>query len=707
MKKGTDDKQIGSILNNLIRAKRFSREKKIQTVQRGPVLTSLGVPLMEQQDGQFLIDLTSVRVFAGIPGFVGYLAKQTLENCRKTTMDVLTKVVVDADSTPELAALGVGHVILYARGTVARRLVEAQQQFLGHLRLVFDALQTPQWGKLIFPHGFGTSKTALEEDVDVRRRALHFPFYDDTGQPNAYFFLLEYDGKGRFLRITIEDAQDSRLFLKRIPHQVVKDTGRLHYQQDISTMVEQLFTGIHRECQNQQNEYMEIPGRQPALFELLITAGLSDVSGTVFRWTQETAELLLLSDSTGFTMVLAKILLLMEDESVINALSKGNVLEMVDEPNRIYFDLSRKGTMLNISMGEPRKQPDMKVHLRRMPNLFQTVKQANLPPLRRYRILLIHHATSEVLGFIKALEEAQCPAVTTLYIRYRGIVPDALMEDMLSMPGQYFKFYGLQRVEVRDAIEGVYLLSRQYSPITDLKSLDTGLRNRRGDYLESMRYAGLHLFFQEAFKAIEEKQMLLPIEDGGYISPILNLFCHKSKTLGEALEACGVDPPPNETTNMPFKDWLADVMPATFEHTANGYYQLRDVEKEFGSLYIPSFTIALSNYKNVNEAESCAYSILSAVESIFHGQGKCIMHRHALVLGCRGNIGTFLTRATGDRTTYGGVYGIDLKVDSSASPYPEFSSIQEIPDEIWQSLDLFLGMTGISVLKQPFLKNCF
>ncbi len=705
MKETTDDRQIGSILNNLIRAKRFSREKKNQTVQRGPVLTTFGVPLMEQQDGQFLIDLTSVRVFAGIPGFVGYLAKQTLENFRKTTMDVLTQVVVDADSTPELAALGVGYVVLYARGTVARHLVEAQQHFLDHLRLVFDALQTPQWGKLVFPHGFGTPESALEDHPDARRRALHFPFYDETGQPNTYFFLLEYDGKGRFLRITIEDAAESRLFLKRIPHQVVKDTGRLHYQQDIATMVEQLFTGIHRECQNQQNEYMEIPGRQPALFELLIAAGLTEVSGTVFRWTQETAEMLLLNNNTGFTTVLAKILLLLEDESVIGTLSEGNVLEMMDGTNRIYFDLSRKGAILNISMGTPRKQPDMLAHLKRMPHLFQTVQQANLPPLNPYRILLIHHATSEVLGFVKALQEAQCPAVTTLFIRYRGIVPDALIEDMLSLPGQHFKFYGLQRVELRDAIEGAYILSRQYSPIAGLEGLDAALRTRRRNYLESMRYAGLQLFFKEAFKALGEKQKLLPIEDGGYIAPVLNRFCHEEKTLGQALEACEIDPFPNLPTTMPFKEWLAEVMPATFEHTANGYYQLRDVEKECGSLYIPCFTIALSNYKNVKEAESCAYSILSAVESIFHGQGKCIMHRHALVLGCRGNIGAFLLRATGDRTSHGGAYGIDLKVESSSSLFPEYQGIEAVPDRIWQSLDLFLGMTGISVLKQPFFEK--
>ncbi|MDD5206090.1 MAG: hypothetical protein PHS17_11755 [Desulfobacterales bacterium] len=701
----SEEKQIGSILNNLIRAERFTRLKKHQAARRGPVLTTLGVPLIEQEDGRFLIDMSAVQVFAGIPGFVGYLGRQVLKNCRKSTTDVLTQVAVDADSTPELAALGVGHVVVYARGAVARYLAEAQHHFLVRLRLVFDALQTPQWGRLIFPNGFGNPETAPDEASDDHRPALHFPFQDDGGRPNKYFFFLEYDCKGRFLRITVEDGAESRLFLKRIPHRTVKDTGRLHYQQDIATMVEKVFTGIHRECQNQRNEYTEMPGRQPALFELLIAAGLTEVCGAVFRWTRETAEMLLLQDRTGFAMVLAKILLLLEDESVIRALSSENVLEMVDGSTRVYIDLSRKGAMLNISIGEPRKQPDMLAHLKRLPHLYQTVQDGKLPFLENYRILLIHHATSEVLGFVKALQQARCPAVTTLFIRYRGIVPEALIEDMLSMPGQTFQFFGLQRVELRDAIGGAYILSRQYSPLTGLENLDAMLRARRGNYLDSMRFAGLQLFFREAFQSLAENRKLLPIEDGGYIAPVLNRFCHEGKTLGEALAFCEVEPDRGAPVEIRFDEWLADVVPATFEHTANGYYQLRDVQKECGALHIPSFTIALSRYKNVNEAESCAYSILNAVESIFHGLGKCIMHRQALVLGSRGNIGRFLFRAVAERVSHGSAYGIDLKVTAHPDGRAEFSRMDEVPRKVWQSIDLFLGMTGVSVLKPAFFER--
>ena len=415
--------------------------------------------------------------------------------------------------------------------------------------------------------------------------------------------------------------------------------------------------------------------------------------------------MLLLQNNNAFAAVLAKILLLLEDEHVIRTLSDGNMLEMLDGKNRIYFDLSRKGAMLNISIGEPRKQPDMLAHLKRMPRLSRTVRNGESASLENYRILLIHHATAEVLGFIKALQEAHCDAVTTLFIRYSGIVPDAIIEDMLSMPGELFKFYALQRVELRDTIQGAYILSRQYSPITGLENLDSALRARRGDYLDSMRFSALQLFFREAFLSIEKNQKLLLIEDGGYIASILNKLCHEGKSLGEVLTFCDVEPPSNASTTTLFRDWVADIMPATFEHTANGYDQLRDMEKECGALYIPAFTIALSNYKNINEAESCAYSILCAVESIFHGLGKCIMHRKALVLGSRGNIGHFLLKACADRASHGGAYGLDLKVDSLLTGFAEFSQIDDMPDDVWQTLDLFLGMTGVSVLQQPFFEK--
>ena len=701
MKNRADGKKIGPILNSLISSKRFAKEKSVGKAMRGAVLTSLGTSLIEQEDAHFFIDLTGLRFLSGIPWFVNVLANTLFEKCQKTTTDVLAQVAVDPGNTPELASLGLGYVMVYARSSVAHHLVEAREQFSKHLRHIFDALQTPQWGGIIFTSCYGQHS----ENDEEQRLALHFPLVDESGEPCKYFFFVEYDCHGCFLRITVEDSAESRLYLKRIPHRSVKKSGMLHYMQDIATMVAQIFNGIHRECQNQQTEYTEIPGRQPALFELLINGGLSGLSDVVFRWTGEMSEFLLLNKDPESVPLLAKLFLLLGDKSVIQSLAAGNTVEMRDGRNRVYLDLSRKNSRLNISLGEKRKQPDMMTHLSRMPRLQRAVEDAEPDILQNYRIVLIHHATSEVLGFVKALEDAQASSVTTLFIRYRGIVPDALLDDMLSMPERHFRFYGLQRVELRDNISGAYILSRQYSPISELGTLDNALREQKGNYLSSMRFTAMHLFLREAYLAVQENRKVLVIEDGGYIMPVVNRLCHEKKTLAQVLDAHALDMLPDTPEDILFKDWLKEVMPASFEHTANGYYYLRDVEKKIGGLHFPSFTIALSTYKNVVEAESCAYSIINSFMSIFYGLGKCIMYRHALVLGSCGNIGHFLAKGIAAQVPYGKVYGLDLKAGGSTNNFAEFSHIDEMPASAWQDLDLFLGMTGVSVLQQSFFEK--
>ncbi|MCF8130919.1 MAG: hypothetical protein K9N10_20600 [Deltaproteobacteria bacterium] len=699
-------KQIGSILNNLMHAPRFKKDKPDVHVPHGAQLTSFGIPLMEQGDGRFLIDMTDMRVFSGIPGFVSSLAKQVVEECRNSSVDILIRVMVDSENTPELAALGLSHVLVYARGPVARNLVENREGFIRHLRLVFDAVQTPGWGGLLFPGAFEVEKDPACNPDEHENPAMLFPFHTVCEGAHSYFILLEYDREGRFLRLTIEDGTESRLFLKRIPHRVVNEIGRHHYRQDIAVMAEQIFTGVHRECQNQHNEYIEIPGRQAALFELLIASGLSNITGAVFRWTQEISEKLLLDQDSVFVLLLSKILMLLEDEGLVKTLSAGNTLEMVDQGDRVYMDLSRKGAMLNISIGEPRKQPNMQAHLKRMPNLLKSQKGTDQGIFQNYRILLIHHATSEVLGFVKALDNSGCGFLTTLFIRYQGVVPGFHLEDMLSMPDQRFLFFALQRVELRDSVDGAYILSHQYSSLEGLGRLDRALRTLRGNYLDSMRLSAGHLFFREAFAAENEGRKLLLVEDGGYLAPIFNRLCYERKTLAHALQLFEVAPPSEIPTDILLEEWLKNIIPATFEHTANGYYHLQAVEKACGGLTFPAFTIATSRYKNIVEAEACAYSIISAVESIFNGLGKCMMHRHALVLGSRGNIGRFLMKVMEGRVSYGSASGLDIRnVHEKESGPKEFAHIEDLRKEEWQALDLFLGVTGVSVLSRDFFEK--
>ncbi|MFH0880520.1 MAG: hypothetical protein V2A34_12460, partial [Lentisphaerota bacterium] len=536
--------------------------------------------------------------------------------------------------------------------------------------------------------------------------ALLFPFHRDARDPAPYFILLEHDPFGHFLRFTIEDAESSRLHLKRIPHREVELSGRRDYRQDIHGMAEQIYAGIHRECHNQRGEYTELPGRQSALFELLAESGLSEISGAAFRWNQDMAERVLLGDDAVFLILLSKLLILLEDGNVVCILAAGNLLTLQVGARRIYIDLSRKGAMLNFSLDAQRKDPDVGAHLRRLPALRRAVQEGRPDALAGCRIVLVHHATTEIMGLIKALDEAGCASLTTLFIRYRGIVPGEYLEDLLSMPEHRFCFHALQNLERRDSVANAYILSRQYSPTAGLDSLDAFLRERRMDYTEAMRAAACHLFFREALAALREKRRVLLIEDGGYVAPLLNRFCREDRKLGYVLEYCGVTAAPDMPPDQSLKEWLAPLIPATFEHTANGYDQLHQVERECGGLAFPAFSIALSRYKNIQEAQACAYSILNAVESVLAGLGRTLLHRHMLVMGSRGHIGSFLVNAAAERAARGGVLGLDLQVDGPrADGLPECTKVDGLPEGQWQNLDLFLGVTGASVLKREFFER--
>ncbi len=696
-------KPIGTILGHLMDSARFARARNPTAAPHGPQPTLLGLPLLEQADGLYVINATGVRIFSGLAALAGQVARTALEQCRQAAADVQAQVPVDWDATPDLAALGVTRVLLACRLAVARDLEADPARFTRHVRAALDVVQTPAWGGVLFP-GLADrgAEPAGPAPADNGATALLIPLHQDATDPAPYFFLLEYDAAGRFLRLTVENGRQSRLNLKHIPHRVVNDSGRRHFRQDIVAMAEQLYLGILREGQNQRGNFSEDPSRLPALFELLAANGLPHVTGASFAWSPDVMERWLLDRGRDGVALLAKILALLEGAAVLQLLAAGHPVAMDDGAQRVYLDLSRKGSMLNVSVGQARPPPDMRAYLARLPALGQAVAQGRPGALERYRILLIHHATAEVLGFVKALDDSGCGALTTLFVRYSGLVADALIEDMLSLPDPRFRFYALQHLDSRQSVAGSYILSRQFSPVDGLDALEQSLRARRLDYLAAMRVAAFHLFIREAVAARREQRQLLLIEDGGYIAPPLNDLCRRGGTLGELLAYCDYPPAPDLPADLPAAEWLAGLLPATFEHTANGYYQLQAVERLHGRLHFPACTIAASRYKNETEAEACAHSILNAVESILAGLGRDLLHRHAVVLGSRGHIGAFLRAAAAGRARWGAVAGLDLKLAGTVPEPGEYSAIDQVPEPAWKPWDLFLGVTGVSVLKRDF-----
>ena len=99
-------------------------------------------------------------------------------------------------------------------------------------------------------------------------------------------------------------------------------------------------------------------------------------------------------------------------------------------------------------------------------------------------------------------------------------------------------------------------------------------------------------------------------------------------------------------------------------------------------------------------------ALVLAVESIFHGLGKIFSRRHAMVIGCRGNIGRNLMRDLSARIVDGSLCGIDLCVDGEpAGPYIERKTVYDLPKDLLPDLDLFLGTVGSSVLKEDILER--
>ena len=102
-----------------------------------------------------------------------------------------------------------------------------------------------------------------------------------------------------------------------------------------------------------------------------------------------------------------------------------------------------------------------------------------------------------------------------------------------------------------------------------------------------------------------------------------------------------------------------------------------------------------------------AHSILSAVESILHGQGMVLSQRKIAVLGSAGNIGKFLCEYLLSGRLHDAnkaIVRVDLK-NSVSTAKKEYNYLSEIPEDDFLSLEMFLGVIGESILKKEFIER--
>lgn len=706
------DKDVGKVLRGLIREKEISESKLERIEDEDPLQTSFGVPLVRQEKGQCFIDMTGVKVFAGLSTFIRLLINDVIEQCVFGIADVMVRRKIDAQLTPELHSMGIEWVMLYARADTVEDMPSQAPVFERHMHTVFNAIQSERWGGLIFPEYFG--QPALKKGEEPP--ALYFPFHLGEGDVQVeYFILIEFSKIGHFLRVTIEDAGTSRLQMKHIRHHVVDKLGRQAILRGIQLIALQIHQGILRECRIARSDYKEYPERQPELFDYLGEGGFKALKHITFQWPEDDAGEMILEDAReSITLrLIKKSLHCLQDPEVRRTLIRGDVLNMKDGFKEIYLDLSRRGACLNISFSRPRVSMMLDAYLENMPNLW-SASQRHKEGLANTEVFLVHHITAEVIGLIKAFEQAGCSSINTFFVKYAGVVPDEYLESLLSLPEAVFQFHSLQKIESRESFRGRFALSREYSSIEELEAIDQQLEAGSHDFFSAMRLAAGHLFLLKAVHCYRKSRPLILVEDGGYLAPLINRSCLENRTVGQVFETFHIDQGNvfdqkeirSNIINQPFADWLEPFFVGSIEHTRNGYDYNQEVVDEFGRLQFPVCSIAVSLLKRGAEARECSNSILNAIQNILNHLGLMMSRRQALILGSRGAIAsnTFadFVRLVGQER----VCGVD-SILSGKEPgeYLELETMEEVPKEFLYDTDLVIGIIGKSIMKRDLLED--
>ncbi len=698
-------RDVSGVIRSLIRDEAARAEGAASERDPPAEMTSLGVPLVRGDDRHRIIDLTNVHAIRNLHTFVRLLINEVVEQCGFGSGDIMVRRKVDANLTPELCALGLDWVMIYARIDAAESLPFYHCHFGNCMQVIFRALQTQRWGGMLFPDFFGIPGSSAE----AAPPALLFPFHlQETDNRQGQYFLVEYGRSGRYLRITIEDAASSRLQLRHIPHRVVDQRVRQSYLADVHLIAEQIHQGILRECMNSRAEYTLMPAQQGGLFAHLRSCGLDNLQSLHFTWPTDDIQVMLLekqqspeSPSESFA-TLVKEMQLIEDPLVLSCLARGDIVEMIAGRVHVFIDLSRYGASLNVSFNERRSVLSLEDYLGQMPALEQAV-QSRKAALSGVRLFMIHHITAEVIGLLRAFQTAGCETVTTFFVKYGGIIPDAYLETLMSLPPEAFRFYSLQRLESRELLSGKFSFSRFFSPVTGLEEVEQAVFLGCRDIFGAMRLAAGHLFFTEVGKAREAGEQLLLVEDGGYLAPLINRFAQEGRTVREVLSQFHV-PPPACAEEMLFSDWVGHVFLGGIEHTRNGYDYNSEVRDEFGQLRFPVASIAVSRLKRGPEARECAVSILNAAENILHRLGVLLSKRNVLVLGSSGAIGGYLKRDLVQRLDSGRLFGVDIAASGDAGEkIVEARTLEDLGSTELAEIDVVIGVIGRSILRKEHL----
>ncbi|HYF64208.1 MAG TPA: hypothetical protein VD886_15410, partial [Herpetosiphonaceae bacterium] len=355
-------------------------------------------------------------------------------------------------------------------------------------------------------------------------------------------------------------------------------------------------------------------------------------------------------------------------------------------------------------------------------------------PFENTSILMIQHITAEVLGCISVLRSLGCKDLVTVFVGYNADAEKAYRPDLMDLPADESRCFILANSTATSAVQaqGVYSVKRDFTILPEDENarmpydqLDQAMASHSMTFIQAMRCLCLDTFFKQLVRSSAAGRELIILEDGGYITPILNQAALEGKTVTDVRQQYFC--PPDAATDAALGPSLlmADVLKnhrvtGSVEYTRNGYDHDVDTQNACGGkLFMPNMAVSVSFKKTQIEADGVAESCLTAIASAMASYGKVLKYRNALVIGSRGNIGRWFIRALYARLDRRGwdsdeqpaVIGCDIKVGRQQGPNPiptwqkrddepalpdidERASYADFDKARVRELDLVIGITG-------------
>jgi hypothetical protein len=662
---------------------------------------SIGIPLIQEEDC-YLLDITDLRVFTGLSILARNLGDQILDLIQNQPGDIAFLYKINPNINPELIDMKIHYIQVYSKRGVLEHIFTYKDEFQDHIRSVFGTFQRPIWGSVIHPEYYNSTHE--------KSKALIFPFHLHSDHEDIdYSFILErveYPNQKEqyFFRITIEDHNESTLRAKQAQYVIVDDLGTRVYIEGSSKLADSISEKIQHASKKGHFQYTEENIIQSHIFEQIIKTGIGKIEQINFVWDSKFSKFMQSATNTMRVSSIKRVFLTLEDSTISSLLKKGDVVKIRIGNFYTYLYLTRLSKVLNISVNIGKRTLNLDHYLNRMPHLERVANkiESNLD-FSNTKIFLIHHITSEILALIEVFRRLNVEDLNVMFVKYGGIVPTAYLDVLLDIPGSNFFSTSLIKSTTEEK-KDYFTISRAYSDISQFSQLSEYLEESKLSFFEAMKFLSSYFFLLFCEKARKENKKVLLMEDGGYLSPYFQELAIKKESTQSIFKIHYLE----TDFSGGMDEYLHSIVIGSVEHTRNGYDRLLKVMKSHEKLFLPTYSIAISKNKVVEESGEVAHSILSAIESILHGQGMVLSRRKTLLLGSAGNIGTFLGNFLTNGRLHPGnteLIKIDLKYSEADSKSLCYNFLSQVPEDKFLSTELFLGVIGESILKKEWIEK--